>query len=269
VTGIFELEARKLSVDYHSGGGRLPVLDAIDLRLEQGGFLAILGPSGSGKTTLLNVFAGFVQPTGGAALFRGKPIAGPGADRAVVFQRHALLPWLDVAENIAFPLKLRGVDGTQRRAQVAPLLERFGLARFATYPVWSLSGGMQQRVGLARAVAADPSVLLLDEPLGALDAITREDLQGVLVELWASSRKTSLLITHDIEEAVLLATDLVVLSERPGRIVAHRRLDFAARIAAGESPRRIRADKVFNEVKSDLRDIMDRHRQVVLPEGVT
>lgn len=263
-----ELEARNLSVEYDATEGAVPALRGVDLTVEAGGFLAILGPSGSGKTTLLNTFAGFIRPTSGEAYFRGKPIAGPSVERAVVFQRHALLPWLDVTENIAFPLKLRGIERRRRRALVTPLLVRVGLAEFASHPVWTLSGGMQQRVGLARALAADPAVLLLDEPLGALDAITREDLQRVLIELWSASNKTAVLITHDIEEAVFLATRLIVLSERPGRIVGRYDLPFAARIAAGDDPRAIRSEADFTAAKAELRALMDRRpatRQVKEP----
>jgi taurine transport system ATP-binding protein len=260
-----ELEARNLSVEYDGRDAPLPALRSVDLTLEKGGVLAVLGPSGSGKTTLLNAFAGFVQPTSGSALFRGRPVPGPSAERAVVFQRHALLPWLDVTENVAFPLKLRGLDRSARRSAVAPLLARVGLAEFATYPVWTLSGGMQQRVGLARALAADPAVLLLDEPLGALDAITREDLQRVLLELWAGTSKTALLITHDIEEAVFLATSLVVLSERPGRIIARFDLPFSRRIAAGDDPERTRADRDFTEIKAELRHLMHANRAPAEP----
>ena len=253
-----ELEARGLTVVYDGEGRTLPAIEGIDLRLEKGGFLTVLGPSGSGKTTLLNTFAGFVRPTSGAALFRGVPVAGPSVERAVVFQKHALLPWLDVAENVAFPLKLRGASRRDRRAAVAPLLDRIGLRDFADFPVWTLSGGMQQRVGLARALAADPAVLLLDEPLGALDAITREDMQRLLLELWATSEKTALLITHDIEEAIFLGTSLIVLSQRPGRIAARYDLDFARRVAAGEDWRAVRSAADFTALKAELRSLMAR-----------
>jgi taurine transport system ATP-binding protein len=253
-----ELEARGMSVEYELSEGAVPALRGVDLAVEQGQFLAILGPSGSGKTTLLNTFAGFIRPTAGEVYFRGKPIVAPAADRAMVFQRHALLPWLDVSENVAFPLKLRGIAKPRRREMVAPLVARVGLADFADHPVWMLSGGMQQRVGLARALAADPAVLLLDEPLGALDAITREDLQRVLIELWSTSQKTAVLITHDVEEAVFLATRLIVLSERPGRVIARFSLPFSTRIAAGEDPRAIRSEAQFTEAKAELRDLMDR-----------
>jgi taurine transport system ATP-binding protein len=253
-----ELEARALSVEYNATKGALPALRDIDLAVKRGSFVAVLGPSGSGKTTLLNAFAGFIRPTGGSALFRGEPITAPSAERAVVFQRHALLPWLDVADNVAFPLKVKGIERHRRRQLVIPLLLRVGLAEFADHPVWTLSGGMQQRVGLARALAADPAVLLLDEPLGALDAITREDMQRVLLDLWTGSSRTALLITHDIEEAVFLATHLVVLSERPGRIVARFELDFSSRVAAGEDASAIRADSAFTAIKAELRALMHR-----------
>jgi taurine transport system ATP-binding protein len=254
-----ELEARNLTVEYDDRNGVLPALRGVDLAVAPGAFVAILGPSGSGKTTLLNVFAGLVPPTEGAALFRGAPITNPSVQRAVVFQRHALFPWLDVLDNVAFPLKLRGIDRRGRRRMVAPLLERVGLTGFVRHPIWALSGGMQQRVGLARALAADPAVLLLDEPLGALDAITREDMQRVLLDLWAGSHKTCVLITHDIEEAVFLATSLVVLSERPGRIVGRFDLAFGARVAAGEDASAIRSDPDFTALKAKLRALM--HRQ--------
>jgi len=259
MTIVPELEARQLSVDYGAGQQALVALDTIDLVVNPGNFLAILGPSGCGKTTLLNIFAGLVSPSRGDALFRGRRILAPSAERSMVFQRHALLPWLNVIDNVAFPLKLRGEDKRSRLNAVRPLLIQVGLAEFADKPVWTLSGGMQQRVGLARALAADPAVLLLDEPLGALDAITREDLQRVLLDLWASSAKTAVLITHDIEEAVFLATHLVVLSPRPGRAVARFELPFSRRVAAGEEPRAVRAEADFTAIKAELRAIMDTH----------
>jgi taurine transport system ATP-binding protein len=251
-----DLEAIGLSVDFPAAAGAMPALRGIDLAIPTGAFVTVLGPSGSGKTTLLNVFAGFVHPTAGTARFRGVPISAPSAERAVVFQGHALLPWLDVAENVAFPLKLKGMPRRRRRQMVMPLLHRVGLADFAGHAVWTLSGGMQQRVGLARALAADPAVLLLDEPLGALDAITRESMQRLLLDLWSSSGKTAMLITHDIEEAIFLGTRLILLSDRPGRIVAREDLSFGRRVAEGEDPRAIRNDPAFAAVKARLRDLM-------------
>lgn len=263
--GTPELEARGLNVEYEDGDRPLPALRHIDLSVAAGEFVAVVGPSGSGKTTLLNAFAGFVRPTAGEVLFRGNPIRSPSVERAMVFQRHALLPWLNVVENVAFPLKLRGIDRRRRREAVTPLLLTTGLIDFADKPVWTLSGGMQQRVGLARALAANPAVLLLDEPLGALDAITREDLQQVLLDLWAASAKTAVLITHDIEEALFLGTRVVVLSARPGRIVAAFESPFAREVAAGASGRRIRASAAFGEAKAELRDILARH---AVPAGI-
>src|SRR5581483_7889568 len=140
-----ELEVRGLSVEYDLGESAVAALRGIDLAVEQAALIAVLAPSGSGKTTLLNAFAGFIRPTAGEAYFRGRPIVAPSAERAVVFQRHALLPWLDVTENIAFPLRMRGLGSVRRRAMVAPLVARVGLAEFAKHPVWTLSGGMQQR----------------------------------------------------------------------------------------------------------------------------
>ena len=158
MNAVPELEARNLSVEYDDRNGVLPALHGIDLEIAPGAFVAILGPSGSGKTTLLNVFAGFVAPTDGVALFRGEPITAPSVERAVVFQRHALFPWLDVADNVAFPLKVRRVDRRRRRQMIAPLLARVGLAEFARHPVWALSGGCSNAsVWRARLPPIQPS----------------------------------------------------------------------------------------------------------------
>ncbi|MCL6706260.1 ABC transporter ATP-binding protein [Pseudomonas sp. R2.Fl] len=233
-----------------------PVLDRINLSVSSGEFVVIIGRSGSGKTSLLNLAAGFQQPTSGAVLLDGAPIRGPGAERAVVFQDDALYPWLSARDNIAFPLKVRGVGLAERRDTANHLLERVGLAKAGDRRIWELSGGMRQRVGIARALAANPRFLLLDEPLGALDALTRSKLQLFLLDIWRSSKAGALLITHSIDEALLLATRIVVLSPSPGRLSAVLETGFAAEILAGEKPQKVKQSALFRRMHDGLTNLI-------------
>ena len=195
------------------GAGEKLVLDGINLQVASDELVAIIGRSGSGKTSLLNLAAGFIAPSAGTIALDGEPVRGPGADRAVVFQDDALYPWLDARDNIAFPLKLRGIPLAERRAQADALLARVGLAEAGDRRIWELSGGMRQRVGIARALAAEPRFLLLDEPLGALDALTRIEMQGLIESLWRRLGFTALLVTHDVSEAVALADRIVLIED--------------------------------------------------------
>jgi taurine transport system ATP-binding protein len=233
-------------VSAHYPGSSAPVLHDISFELGPQRLLVALGPSGSGKTTLLNLIAGFVAPSGGRITLDGIEVRGPGADRGVVFQEHALLPWLDVQANVAFGLELHGVPRAEREARAREQLALVGLAGFEKRQIWQLSGGQKQRVGIARALAADPKLLLLDEPFGALDAFTREQVQELLLSVWQRAAKPVFLITHDIEEAVFLATDLILLSAHPGRITERLSLDFGRRYAEGGEPARaIKSDPDF------------------------
>ncbi len=207
----------------------------------------VLGPSGCGKTTLLNLVAGFLPWRSGSITLNGQPVRGPGAERGVVFQNEGLLPWRNVEDNVALGLQLAGVNKATRRARARTMLRNVGLEGAEQRYIWQLSGGQRQRVGIARALATDPQLLLLDEPFGALDAFTREQMQTLLLRLWHASGKQVLLITHDIEEAVFLATDLVLLSPGPGRVIERLRLDFGRRFTAGESCRSIKSDPAFIE----------------------
>lgn len=235
-----------------SGGVALPVLRDISLNLPRGGFISIIGRSGSGKTSLLNVAAGFVRPSAGQLRLDGKPVTGPGPERAVVFQDDALLPWRDVAENVALPLKLRGLGRTERRARARQWLDAVGLGDKAERKIWELSGGQRQRVGIARALAAEPDFLLMDEPLGALDAMTREQMHELLLRLWAQTDVGAMLITHSVEEALFLSTEVVVLAPNPGRITLRESFDFGRRFLAGEPARHVKSDPSFIAARERL-----------------
>ena len=237
------LQISHLSADY---GGK-PALADINLTLESGELLVVLGPSGCGKTTLLNLIAGFVPYQHGSITLEGQQVTGPGAERGVVFQNEGLLPWRNVQDNVALGLQLAGVDKAQRRQAAAQMLKKVGLEGAEKRFIWQLSGGQRQRVGIARALAANPQLLLLDEPFGALDAFTREQMQTLLLKLWHETGKQVLLITHDIEEAIFMATELVLLSPGPGRGGERLRLDFSRRFVAGESCRSIKSDPRFIE----------------------
>ena len=195
-------------------------LEPVDLKVSDNDFVTILGPSGCGKSTLLRLVAGLDQPTTGRILFDGRPVAGPGADRGMVFQSYTLFPWLTVADNIAFGLREKGVPAPQRATVVQDWLGRVGLQGFEHHYPKQLSGGMQQRTAIARALANDPAILLLDEPFGALDNQTRALMQELLLGIWERERKTVLFVTHDIEEAIFLASRVLVMTARPGRIKA-------------------------------------------------
>ncbi|ENS0475658.1 TPA: taurine ABC transporter ATP-binding subunit [Klebsiella aerogenes] len=235
------LQISHLSADY---GGKSALAD-INLTLDSGELLVVLGPSGCGKTTLLNLIAGFVPYQHGSITLEGRRIDGPGADRGVVFQNEGLLPWRNVLDNVALGLQLAGVEKTQRREIAAQMLKKVGLQGAEKRFIWQLSGGQRQRVGIARALAADPQLLLLDEPFGALDAFTREQMQTLLLRLWHETGKQVLLITHDIEEAVFMASELVLLSPGPGRVQERLPLEFGRRFVAGESCRSIKSDPQF------------------------
>jgi NitT/TauT family transport system ATP-binding protein len=195
------------------------VLDRISLAMHTGQFLALLGSSGSGKSTLMRLVAGLEQPSSGSISLDGQPIRGPGSDRGMVFQKYSLYPWLTAAQNVAFGMELQGLERSEIRERTGFYLEVVGLAEAARRLPRELSGGMQQRVAIARALAANPRVLLLDEPFGALDLQIRESMQEFLHSLWRRTGLSVLLITHDIDEALLLAQQVHILAPRPGRIV--------------------------------------------------
>jgi NitT/TauT family transport system ATP-binding protein len=203
---------------YDTGSGRVPAVDAFDLQVAEGAFVAIVGPSGCGKSTLLRLVAGLVPATSGTIAVFGKPVAGPLHDVGIVFQQPILLDWRDVLGNVLFQIDMRGLDVAAHKPRALDLLRQVGLGDFAAKRPYELSGGMKQRTAIARALVHEPPLLMMDEPFGALDALTREQMRLDLEQLWMRTRKTVVFITHSIDEAVLLADRVVVMSPRPGRI---------------------------------------------------
>jgi NitT/TauT family transport system ATP-binding protein len=199
-------------------GQHISAIEDVSIEIESGEFAALLGPSGCGKTTLLNIVAGFIPPTGGEVLLDGRHIEGPGPDRGVVFQSFALFPWKTVLDNVAFGLKMRGVPRDEREQIALEYIALVGLVGFEQRYPHELSGGMQQRVGVARVLANHPDLMLMDEPFASVDAQTRMTLQEELTRIWEAKRPTILFVTHDVEEAVFLANRVVVLTPRPGRV---------------------------------------------------
>jgi len=232
-------------------GAAVEALKDIKFNLKKGELLAVLGPSGCGKTTLLNMLAGFLNPTAGSASLGGKKIDGPGVERGMVFQQGALFEWLSVSKNVDFGLRMKKTDPQESKQLVNKWLDIVGLQGFGDTPTYQLSGGMQQRVALARCLVNDPQVILMDEPLGALDALTREKMQSLVLELWKETGKTIMIITHSVEEALLLGERLFVMAPRPGRIHREYNLPFAER-GLTEPLREIKQDHHFSEVREEI-----------------
>src|SRR3984893_3496606 len=207
-----------LSKKYTSQGADVPALVDINLEIQEGEFICLLGPSGCGKSTLLKIIAGLIPASAGKITINGKPINGPGPERAVVFQDYALFPWMSVRDNIEFGLEARKLAPSARKEISTKLLRTVGLSDFADRFPHHLSGGMKQRVSIARALAVNPSLLLMDEPFGALDAQTRQLLQDELLRIWRQYRKTVVFVTHSIEEAIYLSDPIVGMTARPGRV---------------------------------------------------
>lgn len=214
------IELHDVGVVFGSNGSAVEAVSSASLRVAPGEFVSLIGPSGCGKSTLLNIVAGFVHPTSGSVSVDGKRVTGPGADRGVVFQQYSLFPWLTVRQNVEFGLRMQGMPAGQRESSARTLLGLAGLLAFENHFPEQLSGGMKQRVGIVRALATSPQVLLMDEPFGALDAQTRVVMQEILTNMWQQFRISVLFITHDIEESIFLSDRIFVMTARPGRIKA-------------------------------------------------
>ncbi len=243
----------RVSVEFASANGPIRVVDEVSYDIRDREFIAVIGPSGCGKTTMMNIVAGFVKPTAGAVLLDGKPISQPGSDRGVMFQEYGVFPWLSVRDNIAFGLTLAAnrAQKAERDAIVDRYMRLMGLTDFAGAWPKTLSGGMRQRLALARAYAVRPEFLLMDEPFGALDAQTRSAMQDLLLEVLAAERKTVMLITHSVEEAIYLSSRIVVMSARPTRI--REIIDVPFEYPRHES---LHETRVFNELRSHIRELV-------------
>ncbi len=243
----------KVTVDFETANGPMRVIDDISFEIREGEFVSVIGPSGCGKTTLMNIVGGFVRPTGGSVLLDGRPIEGPGPDRGVIFQEYGVFPWLTVRQNIEFGLKLAAskVQAPERAEICERYMRLMGLADFASHFPKHLSGGMRQRLAIARAYAVRPQFLLMDEPFGALDAQTRSAMQDLLLEVLATERKTVMLITHSVEEAIYLSSRIVVVTARPARIRTVIDIPFGYPRAEN-----VHEDPRFGVLRSQIRELV-------------
>ncbi len=244
------LQVRGLDKTYLTlSGDEVEALRPVDMEIAPGEFVSLVGPSGCGKSTLLNILAGFVEPSAGRAFVGDDPITAPDIDRGMVFQDYALFPWLSVIQNVEFGLERKGIGKTERRAIAMNYLSTVGLRDFATKQTHELSGGMKQRVAIARAFATEPSIIFMDEPFGALDALTRRFLQTQLLHIWQEHKKTIVFVTHSVQEAVTLSDRIVVMTARPGRFKAIIEIGLA-------HPRDFKSD-AFRDYERQIYDQLD------------
>ncbi|MFZ4859069.1 MAG: ABC transporter ATP-binding protein [Desulfuromonadaceae bacterium] len=251
----------QLNLTYAAGTAHVAALEDINLKIHEGEFVCLLGPSGCGKSTLLKILAGFIPPSSGSATIDGTAIQGPDWHRGVVFQHPPLYPWLTVRDNIGFGLKMRGVDKKVSSELIDIYLEKVRLTRFAKLKPYELSGGMKQRVAIARVLVNNPRMLLMDEPFGALDALTREEMQNLVRSIWWETKKTVLFITHDVDEALSLGTRVLVMSRGPGKIILNCRTHFSEFITADNS-NVTRASREFQQLRTTLLDLISNQPDI-------
>ncbi|WP_181789928.1 ABC transporter ATP-binding protein [Streptomyces phytophilus] len=251
---------REVTRHFATKNGGLTALDRVSLDIADGEFVTVVGPSGCGKSTLLGIAAGLLEPTGGEVTVDTEPVRGPGPERGVIFQQYALFPWMTVAANVEYGLKVAGVPRARRRSRARAVIDLVGLTDFADALPKTLSGGMKQRCAIARAYAVDPKILLMDEPFGALDSLTRVRMQDALLDTWSRDRRTVMFITHDVDEAVYLAGRVVVMAARPGRI--HSVIDVDLPYPRTEEHR---LSPGFAELRARVWSAV--HHQPAAPEG--
>jgi len=260
MTDLQRADAIGASVEFKSitktfgGANRVTAIDSVSFAISAGEAITIIGPSGCGKSTLLNIVAGLTAPDSGEVLVGGRVVTGPSAERGMVFQQYANLPWKTVRDNVELGLKIRGIPRTERRRVAQRYIDLVGLRGFDKRFPRELSGGMQQRVAIARVLAVEPAVILLDEPFGALDAQTREILQDEVIRIWSSMKRTLVHVTHNIEEAVVMADRVVVMTARPGRIKAIFLIDLPRPRYQLEGPNRIRFGELIDEIRHAVRE---------------
>ncbi len=247
------LELKNVQLAYETKGESVLALQNINLNIKEGEFVCILGPSGCGKSTLLKIMAGFITPTEGSAQIDGAEIKSIDWNRGVVFQQPALYPWLTVEQNVNFGLKMRKKEDT---SIVSYFLDKIGLTKFSNNKPYELSGGMKQRVAIARVLVNNPRVLLMDEPFSALDALTREQMQNLLRDIWLETNKTIIFITHDVDEALLLATKVIVMSRHPGRVIKEINPTFTKHITKEDNS--VRFTKEFQEIREEILQIINQ-----------
>ena len=245
------VELKNISVEFNTKKGTLTAVKDVSMSVGKGDFISIVGPSGCGKSTLLNVIGGFLPPTGGVIFDKEGPLKGPSRNRGAVFQNPALYPWLNIEQNIAFGLKVNGIDKKRRKEIVRENLERVKLADFGHMHCYELSGGMRQRVAIARILANNPEILLMDEPFGALDVLTREHMQEELLKIWRDTHKTVILITHSVEEAIYLSTEVYVMSKLPGQIIKVVKTPFSREYAEMTS-REVKSLPEFVKLREEI-----------------
>lgn len=247
------ISVRDLGLEYQTGSKRLKVLENVDLHVDYGDFVCVLGPSGCGKTSLLRIVAGYEQPSSGEVTINGEKHKGPNADIGVVFQQANLFPWLSIEKNIEFGLKMKKLSKLERKAIVPKYLNMVGLSPFSSLLPHELSGGMKQRAQIARTLATEPKVILMDEPFSALDSITRQDLQEQLRKLWKQTNKTIIFITHDVDEAIFLGNRIITINGSPGKITLNLDNPLYERVVEGSDYRDL---KGYNELRHRLLDTL-------------
>lgn len=255
---LIKLKIDNVVKEYDGRRGKTVALNGVNLDIKENEFICVVGPSGCGKSTLLNIIAGLLEPTSGAAYLDGKKIEGTGVERGVVFQQYALFPWRTVLQNVLFPLEMKKTPKKEAEEIAKKYIKSVGLEGFENAYPKELSGGMRQRVAIARAYAADPEVLLLDEPFGALDAQTRVQLQTELLETWEKEKKTCFFITHDVEEAIILAQRVIIMSARPGRIkkIVDIDIPYPRTQATKTEPRFVELkNEIWNEVYQEFLEV--------------